>query len=250
MTTLDHSTIQTSVLISDLSPLMSSGISSALSNCDEFFVHLQDSKDRFPTHREALAGVDVIVTDYLHGIKFAGTRTGHGSGGPMKTARIFVLASESVEHDIRLALEAGIHGYATSGLGLAEFQDGIRAVANGERYLCHRAANHLAESMSRESLTVREGAVLRELARGSCNKTIASKLHVSVGTVKAHLRALMSKLDAKSRTQVVTVAISRGLASASPPLEVQSGLRERLPSAPASLLSMSRNSQGAQWGAS
>ena len=49
------------------------------------------------------------------------------------------------------------------------------------------------------------------LARGQCNKTIASQLAVTLGTVKAHVGAILSKLQVDSRTQAARVATQRGL---------------------------------------
>ena len=51
------------------------------------------------------------------------------------------------------------------------------------------------------SLTPREREVLARLRAGRANKTIAFDLHISEGTVKAHLRSIMSKLNATNRTQ-------------------------------------------------
>ncbi|MET0350985.1 MAG: LuxR C-terminal-related transcriptional regulator, partial [Rhizobacter sp.] len=58
--------------------------------------------------------------------------------------------------------------------------------------------------------TSREVDVLRLLSRGQCNKAIATDLDIAVGTVKAHVKAIMGKLDARSRTHAVTVAAGRG----------------------------------------
>ena len=46
---------------------------------------------------------------------------------------------------------------------------------------------------------------------GVCNKTIAAELAIAVGTVKAHVKAIMNKLDASSRTQAARIATQRGL---------------------------------------
>jgi DNA-binding NarL/FixJ family response regulator len=71
----------------------------------------------------------------------------------------------------------------------------------------------MADSLTREALTAREAEVLDLLACGQCNKSIARQLDIAVGTVKAHVKAIMAKLDASSRTQAVSVAAQRGLVS-------------------------------------
>ena len=62
-----------------------------------------------------------------------------------------------------------------------------------------------------ESLTPRELEVLKLLAEGKTNKAIAQELSVSSHTVKFHVNALMSKLNAQSRTEAVVRATRLGL---------------------------------------
>jgi len=61
------------------------------------------------------------------------------------------------------------------------------------------------------SVTERELEVLALLAVGLSNKAIAHELGISEHTVKYHVGSLLSKLDAQSRTEAVTVAARRGL---------------------------------------
>jgi NarL family two-component system response regulator YdfI len=60
-------------------------------------------------------------------------------------------------------------------------------------------------------LTPRERDVLRLLAAGTGNKSIARKLRISEHTVKFHVASILSKLNAVSRTEAVTEGIRRGL---------------------------------------
>jgi DNA-binding NarL/FixJ family response regulator len=60
-----------------------------------------------------------------------------------------------------------------------------------------------------EPLTPRESEVLRLLADGLPNKEIASRLSISEHTIKFHIRSILGKLGASSRTE----AVSRGLRS-------------------------------------
>lgn len=61
------------------------------------------------------------------------------------------------------------------------------------------------------ALTEREQDVLKLLAAGLPNKGIARELGISEHTVKYHVGSLLSKLDAQSRTEAVTIAARRGL---------------------------------------
>lgn len=62
-------------------------------------------------------------------------------------------------------------------------------------------------------LTAREREVLAELARGSTNTEIAGSLHISLETVKSHLRALLSKSGSRHRTELVVRAYESGMLS-------------------------------------
>ena len=63
----------------------------------------------------------------------------------------------------------------------------------------------------REALTPRENEVLQLLAEGLTNKAIAQRLDISDHTVKFHVNAIMSKLNAQSRTEAVVRATRLGL---------------------------------------
>ena len=61
------------------------------------------------------------------------------------------------------------------------------------------------------SLTQRELSVLQEIAQGRSNKDIARRLSITEGTAKTHVKSILTKLDAISRTEAVAVAHKRGL---------------------------------------
>jgi DNA-binding CsgD family transcriptional regulator len=63
------------------------------------------------------------------------------------------------------------------------------------------------------ALTPRESEVVRQVASGQTNKSIALKLGISEHTVKFHLGSAMTKLGAASRAEAVAMAIRGGLIS-------------------------------------
>ena len=62
-----------------------------------------------------------------------------------------------------------------------------------------------------EHLTAREVEILRLMARGQRNKQVAAQLNISQHTVKYHVSAVMAKLGARTRTEAVTIGVTRGL---------------------------------------
>lgn len=61
------------------------------------------------------------------------------------------------------------------------------------------------------SLSVREQDVLKEVARGRSNGEIAQHLHISVDTVRTHLKHIYEKLHIESRAALIHFAVQAGL---------------------------------------
>jgi two-component system, NarL family, response regulator len=72
-------------------------------------------------------------------------------------------------------------------------------------------ASKLASRLREEELTPRELEILTLVGRGLSNKLIARALDITEGTVKTHVKNLLEKLDATSRTEAIAVAARRGL---------------------------------------
>lgn len=97
----------------------------------------------------------------------------------------------------------------------------VRAVAQGLVVINPEVGGHLigvgelwshtATDDPVEDLTPREREVLQLVALGLANKMIAHRLSLSEHTVKFHVASILTKLNAASRTEAVTVAARRGL---------------------------------------
>ncbi|MBV8216553.1 MAG: response regulator transcription factor, partial [Verrucomicrobia bacterium] len=97
-----------------------------------------------------------------------------------------------------------------------QIREAVRRVAGGESVLSANFAAKLAESIARPELSKRERQVLKYLASGRSNKEIGQILYVSEHTAKSHVRSIMAKLNADSRTEVISIAIKRGFLKAVP----------------------------------
>ena len=127
------------------------------------------------------------------------------------TARIIVLTNYAGDARVIGALKVGASGYLLKHTLRRELLDAIRAVHAGLRRIPAEIATVIAEHAGDETLTVRELDVLRQVAAGRSNKAIASDLQISESTVKAHLKAILAKLDADGRTHGVMIAVKRGI---------------------------------------
>jgi DNA-binding NarL/FixJ family response regulator len=125
-------------------------------------------------------------------------------------ARIIVLTTYEGDVRARRALKAGAAGYILKDMIRTELLEAIRAVHLGRRYIPQKIAAELAEHYAEDNLSDREIEVLREVARGTSNKIIASHLSISEATVKAHMKNILLKLGASDRTHAVNIATTRG----------------------------------------
>ncbi len=73
------------------------------------------------------------------------------------------------------------------------------------------------EESSGKALSARELEVAHLVTEGLSNQEIADELHVALRTVQGHVRSCMTKLGARSRTQVAVTALRRGLVPLHPP---------------------------------
>jgi two-component system, NarL family, response regulator LiaR len=116
------------------------------------------------------------------------------------------------------AMQAGASGYLFKDTKANEIREAIKGAMEGRVYLSPQVAallvNQIQPSGHIDPLTEREREVLRLLAHGSSNKEIMQILHITEATVKAHVRHILSKLGAQSRTQAILIAMRLGLVTA------------------------------------
>jgi two-component system NarL family response regulator len=125
--------------------------------------------------------------------------------------RIIVMTTYETEEDVRRALQAGAKAYLVKGALPELILETVRRVAGGEALVPASIASVLRESLSRPELSPRELQVLRQMAAGDSNKEIAQKLNITEHTVKAHVKAILVKLEAVGRTEAIAIAMKRGL---------------------------------------
>lgn len=126
-------------------------------------------------------------------------------------ARIVVLTTYRRDVHVLEALKSGASGFLLKSMLRKELRTTIRAVVAGQRVVSPDAAAELAEHAGTRVLTEREIEVLKAVARGEANQEIAKRLHITETTVKAHLKSVFVKLEAKDRAHAVMLALKRGI---------------------------------------
>jgi len=119
------------------------------------------------------------------------------------------------------ALALGAAGYLTKDADPQSIPLAVRAAVQGQAVLNQAVLRRTwqdsrplapAETDAQlEELTEQELRVLRLLARGLSNQEIAARLHISLNTVKTHLKHIFAKLGVSDRTQAAVWAWRRGL---------------------------------------
>jgi len=134
---------------------------------------------------------------------------------PASGAAVVWLSDEPwTAEGVRAGVRAILPVQASAGAILAAVEAaaaGLAVVDPGDLDAMLAAAPATPASAEATPLTARELEVLRMLAEGAANKTIAWKLDISEHTVKFHVASILGKLGASTRTEAVTIGIRKGL---------------------------------------
>lgn len=201
---------QIRVLIADDHPLLREGLISILSVPDDIKVvgEARDGEETCELYDRLEP--DIVILDLrmpkkdgLEVITELMSRTTH--------PQIIVLTSSEKAADLRRSLTAGAKGYLMKGAEVHDVWHTVREVAAGRSSLPRNVAAKLADSMAQPELSQRELEVLQQMAVGKSNKEIGRALYISEYTVKNHVKTILKKLNAGSRTEATAVASERGL---------------------------------------
>jgi DNA-binding NarL/FixJ family response regulator len=104
-------------------------------------------------------------------------------------------------------LDSGARGYLLKEASSDTLVRAIEKVAAGEAYVDPALMPTFLARDSHDLLTPREREILQLLADGMSNADVAAKLYISQETVKSHVRHILAKLEADTRTHAVAIAI-------------------------------------------
>lgn len=126
-------------------------------------------------------------------------------------ARVILLTTYDTDEEVFRGLRAGAASYLLKEVDSRRLMETIRVVHAGRKSISPEIAAKLAEHVASDVLTPRQLEVLLCVAQGKSNLEIGTTLFISEGTVKAHVKAILHKLEARDRTQAITIAMKRGL---------------------------------------
>ncbi|OLP17738.1 DNA-binding response regulator [Leptolyngbya sp. 'hensonii'] len=163
-----------------------------------------------------------------------------GSSGEPPATKILVLTMHDSEDAVLAAFAAGADSYCMKDISIDRLSDAIQsthegnswvdpAIASVVLYQVRQHSSDLAgtaktvaiaaidpeyeQTLEAYPLTERELEILELIVAGHSNAAIAEKLYITLGTVKTHVRNILSKLCADDRTQAAVRALRAGLVS-------------------------------------
>jgi NarL family two-component system response regulator LiaR len=134
--------------------------------------------------------------------------------------QVVVLTSYHQDEHIFPALQAGAISYILKDIKMDDLAEAVRRAANGEATLHPRVASRVIQEIHSPrkddlnpftELTEREMEVIKLIAQGMSNTSIAGELVISENTVKGHVSNILSKLHLADRTQAAVFAWQQGI---------------------------------------
>jgi len=204
------------VLLADDDPLVLSGLTMLLAGAKQIQVigEARDGREVLPA--ADLHHPDIVLMDIrmprLDGI--AATRLLNTKPSP---PQVIVLTTFHADELVLRALQAGAAGFLLKDTAPTDIVAAIQAVHAGDGSLSPAVARRLISLVAGDpdtaarqelarlrlaSLTPREHQVAAAIAQGHSNADIATQLHMSLATVKAHVSRLLAKLSAGNRVQI------------------------------------------------
>lgn len=209
---------KTRVLLVEDHPLVRAGFRTALESAN--FEVLAEAADGPEGLRRAMELVpDVVVIDIglpgIDGIEL--TRLIRRS---LPQTHIVILTMHDLDAEVFGALAAGADAYCLKSSPPATVVAAVRIAADGGAYFDPQIAHIVLRELGSarkpagtqpSPLSPRETEILRFIADGKSNVEIADLLHLSMGTIKGHVRDILDRLSATDRTQAAVKALKNGL---------------------------------------
>lgn len=160
--------------------------------------------------------LDVVIMD-VHMPRLDGLEATKLMMAKQEPPRVLILTTFDSDDYVFEALRSGADGFVLKRAQPEELIRAVHTVAGGETLLYPQKVREMAARAGRRDdlvraaqLSAREQEVLRLMARGLSNVEIAQEMYLGSETVKTYVSSLLTKLDARDRTQAVIRAFESG----------------------------------------
>ena len=202
-----------SVLLADDHTVVRAGLRNALGRMEDIEIAGEVGNGRELMEALTSLHLDLLVMD-THMPDFEPISAAKEIKTKYPHLKILIVSAYDDESYVVGLLKAGVDGYHLKDQPLADLQLAVQRILKGERWLTSSLVTRLANrqtphtpSPSTPGLTRRQRELLRLLAQGADNRTIASALEISVKTVENHLTALYRTLGVDSRLKAMNYAV-------------------------------------------
>jgi two-component system, NarL family, response regulator LiaR len=207
------------VILADDHPIVRSGVRKLLETAADIKVVGEATNGEEALRLTNDLKPDVLILDIeMKGMK--GVDVARQLRSIKSAVRVLVLSAYKNKQYVTDLLESGVAGYLVKDEAMDTIVEAVQGVARGEtgwfsREITAQVTQWAMAPKESEpdlhSLTDRETQVLRLLATGLDNPTIAQRLSISEGTVKNHVSMIYSKIHVNSRSEAAAWAWRKGL---------------------------------------
>lgn len=197
-----------SVVVVDDHDLLREGVVGTLSQKDDIEVVGEANNGETAVRLVAELSPDVVIMDLVMP-GGSGLDAIRSISTDHPDTRLLALTSFTDGSLVRRAIEAGATSFLFKTVDVDGFANAVRMTAAGQTTLAPGVAAHLlSRPKTIGNLTHREEEVADLLAAGLSNADIARDLHMSVFTVKNHVRNILMKLQVQSRTEAASLILN------------------------------------------
>jgi DNA-binding NarL/FixJ family response regulator len=207
------------VLIVSSNPILCEGLSAMLDREDDMEVVSEAYSGVQALQKVRKSNIDVVLMDATLSDMNGVEATSHIKQTQPQVKLLALSIFDHSEYALNM-LRAGASGCLIKDFTIKEILEAIRQVISHKAFLCSTATQLLIKQYQQWSdpqkdsrLTAREKDVLKLLSNGKTNAKIAEILGISIKTVEAHRRSIISKLKIKTVAELTRFAIREGLVS-------------------------------------
>ena len=198
------------VLIADDHSVVRMGLASLLGTAKNVEVAGEAVNGEDAVRKALKLRPDIIIMDLVMPKKDGVAATEEILAAAPET-KVLILTTFGTSDDIARALRVGAMGAIMKSATNRELLAAVQSVAQGRRFVSAEVEGILANDPPIPELSQRQREILESIARGLTNKEIAAALDISLESVKSHVKVILEKLEASSRTEAATIAQRKNL---------------------------------------